>query len=131
MTALAKDERPQALYAMCLIAGVLLRVENGELIVDAPKVDKLLMRRIEANKAGLIEYIQRLPYDGEIYVPAPPERVLIWIKRKLADQEQAEKKIAPSIYHEWIATVERLIREPIRVDIGNANEFEKLDELAF
>lgn len=55
-------DRTVATYQMCIVAGVLLRVVDGELVFDHPdKVSPTLRRQVEAHKAALIEYIAKLP----------------------------------------------------------------------
>lgn len=48
-------------YEMCLIAGVLVTVEGGELRFDPEeKMTPILRRQVEANKAGLIAHLRKV-----------------------------------------------------------------------
>lgn len=49
------------LYQMCILAGHIVSVKDGVLHFDPPVTNALLQRRIDANKASLIEYVQALP----------------------------------------------------------------------
>ena len=54
-------DRTVATYQMCILAGHIVSVKDGVLCFDPPVTNAVLQRRIEANKAGLIEYVQALP----------------------------------------------------------------------
>jgi hypothetical protein len=50
-------------YAMLVQGGILLRIEDNELVIDAPlnNVSPVLRQAVEKRKAALIAHIRRLP----------------------------------------------------------------------
>lgn len=54
-------DRTLSLYEMCILAGHIVSVKDGELCFEPPTLHPMLRRQVEANKAALLAHLRTLP----------------------------------------------------------------------